>query len=454
MLVEYFLPTLLPFWALPPVLFLIYSLFLVIYRLYFHPLARFPGRRLAAITLWYEFYHDAIRRGKYTFEIKAMHEEFGIVACPSYGGGCWCANKGGLDAGPIVRINPHELHINDPDYYDYFFNLKLDKWGWFTRQFGNSKSTQSTPRHDIHRMRRGALAPFFTRAKVLQLENVIKDKTEMLCARLSGYRKVNNDKRHIGEELEPTCLGIAYHCLTTEVVTQYSWGRSYDCLDDPTFKEDWFFMLRGLAEVGHIGRQFGWFLPLMESLPVWLAGLINKNAKDSAVFRRGLVDQVQEVKKAPRDQFIGKSHPTIFHELDNSSLPECEKTSSRLSQEGLLVLFAGFETTANAMAVTTYHLLRNPNKLARVRAELEGVMRGRDGEVVGWVELEKLEYFSAVITEGLRMATGVSSRLPRLAPEQGLKFREWEIPPGVRLDHSFAPFALAKSRGQKGYESD
>lgn len=52
-------------------------LVLSVYRLYFHPLAKFPGRKLAALTVWYEYYHDAIRRGQYTFEIKQMHEKYG-----------------------------------------------------------------------------------------------------------------------------------------------------------------------------------------------------------------------------------------------------------------------------------------------------------------------------------------------------------------------------------------
>src|ERR1700761_6770824 len=58
--------------------FVAYISSLVIYRLYLSPLARFPGPRLAAATAWYEFYHDAIRHGKYTFEIKRMHEQYGM----------------------------------------------------------------------------------------------------------------------------------------------------------------------------------------------------------------------------------------------------------------------------------------------------------------------------------------------------------------------------------------
>lgn len=50
---------------------------LSIRRLYFHPLAKFPGPKLAALTIWYEFYYDGLKRGKYIFEIKRMHEKYG-----------------------------------------------------------------------------------------------------------------------------------------------------------------------------------------------------------------------------------------------------------------------------------------------------------------------------------------------------------------------------------------
>ena len=47
------------------------------WRLYLSPLAKFPGRKLAALTFGYEFYHDYIRGGLYVYEIEKMHQEFG-----------------------------------------------------------------------------------------------------------------------------------------------------------------------------------------------------------------------------------------------------------------------------------------------------------------------------------------------------------------------------------------
>lgn len=49
-----------------------------VYSVYFGPLAKFPGPKLAAATLWYEFYYDVILQGRYTFKIKELHKKYGL----------------------------------------------------------------------------------------------------------------------------------------------------------------------------------------------------------------------------------------------------------------------------------------------------------------------------------------------------------------------------------------
>ena len=56
---------------------LVYSIFLVVYRLWLHPLAIFPGPKLAAITRYYEAYYDVWKGGMYIFEIEKMHKKYG-----------------------------------------------------------------------------------------------------------------------------------------------------------------------------------------------------------------------------------------------------------------------------------------------------------------------------------------------------------------------------------------
>ena len=55
----------------------VYVVALVFYRLYFSSLARFPGPKLAAVTLWYEYYYDVVKRGRYTWKIAELHAQYG-----------------------------------------------------------------------------------------------------------------------------------------------------------------------------------------------------------------------------------------------------------------------------------------------------------------------------------------------------------------------------------------
>lgn len=58
-------------------LYVAYGLSLAVYRLYLSPLSKYPGPKLTAITLWYEFYYDVIKRGRFSWEIRRMHEIYG-----------------------------------------------------------------------------------------------------------------------------------------------------------------------------------------------------------------------------------------------------------------------------------------------------------------------------------------------------------------------------------------
>ena len=64
-------------------LLFLYVFWHAVYRLYFSPIAKFPGPKLAALTLWYEFYFDVVKRGRYTWEIGKMHEKYGLSRPPS-----------------------------------------------------------------------------------------------------------------------------------------------------------------------------------------------------------------------------------------------------------------------------------------------------------------------------------------------------------------------------------
>ncbi|KAK7960783.1 hypothetical protein PG988_011997 [Apiospora saccharicola] len=79
---------------------------------------------------------------------------------------CWkCLAKSGMHR-PIIRINPKEIHIVDPNFYDTSYagsGRKRDKWDWIIRSFGVDESVIGTLGHDEHRVRRAALSPYFSK---------------------------------------------------------------------------------------------------------------------------------------------------------------------------------------------------------------------------------------------------------------------------------------------------
>lgn len=70
------------FWEAVVGLLSLYLIAGAIYRLYLSPLAKFPGPKLAALTLWYEFYFDVILRGQFTFHIQELHKRYGTAGYP------------------------------------------------------------------------------------------------------------------------------------------------------------------------------------------------------------------------------------------------------------------------------------------------------------------------------------------------------------------------------------
>jgi hypothetical protein len=81
-----------------------------------HPLYHFPAPRLVAMSFTHELYYDLILVGRYSQEIKRMHDRYGISHYTRFHGSPYEVLNRVL--GPIVRINPEELHCNDPDFAD------------------------------------------------------------------------------------------------------------------------------------------------------------------------------------------------------------------------------------------------------------------------------------------------------------------------------------------------
>ena len=93
------------------------------------------------------------------------------------------------------------------------------------------------------------------------IENVV----EKLCTRLRGYQATK----------EAVNLRHAFAALTMDVITDYAFAKSYNCLDEPDFAPIWPEAVDSISEQTHLNKQFPWVLPLMRLMPLWLVKQIN-----------------------------------------------------------------------------------------------------------------------------------------------------------------------------------
>ncbi|RDW77525.1 hypothetical protein BP6252_05578 [Coleophoma cylindrospora] len=368
------------------------------WRLYRSPLSQFPGPKLAAVTGWYEFYWNIWRGGEFFWEIQRMHQKYG----------------------PIVRINPWEIHVNDPDWYDELYAggaKRRDKYLWFTAGSGSPYSTFETTPHDVHRLRRAAINPFFSKKSIVAIEPIILTQISSLSSLFRGYLAS-------GKTLD---LRVAYSSLTLDIISAYCFGESWNCLKDEAKGEEWKTTLDVIFENSNLGMHFPWLLTLINMLPDSLANPVIRHHRNTR-------KHVTAVLKHEDDESQDQS--SIFHVLRDGELPAHEKTVQRLSDEGNILIGAGAETTAQVLAVISYHLLANPEILRRLRAELDPAMpNGEAG--VKWTQLEQLPYLTAVLNEGLRMASPALTRLPRIAPNEELVYGKWSIPAGTPVSMTY-----------------
>ncbi|EMR84736.1 hypothetical protein ACHAPC_007983 [Botrytis cinerea] len=157
-------------------------------RLYFHPLAHIPGPKLAALTWWYESYFDVIQPGQYVFKIQTSMNN--MVR--------WKKNcvliiaELEITKGPILRITPDELHIQDVGFLDTVYAPSAsprNKYEYQLRTLRILGGVGTTARYDLHKKRRAALSPFFSKRNVLHLEPLINKKVEQLFQMIDKHAK-------------------------------------------------------------------------------------------------------------------------------------------------------------------------------------------------------------------------------------------------------------------------
>ncbi|KAI0120912.1 cytochrome P450 [Hypoxylon sp. NC0597] len=372
---------------------------LVFYRLFLHPLAQYPGPRLAAISRWYEAYYDVVLGGQYTSKIAELHRIYG----------------------PIIRISPYELHVSDPAFFDTLYRMdgRWDKYAWAYDAFGAKRSTLFGSDHDAHRARRRAIAPFFSKQNVVARQDLLRRNIDKLCRRISNLT---------GSTFN---LGAAVSAFARDNANEYILGKAYNELDLEDFGIGLSIASQGAGVFWRTTKHVRWFGPALRAMPIeWAMKGADEGTKS---FLRYLQQSEQDTRDilaaATSSSLDNKAQSTMVHEIVHSSLPPAEKSLDHVLEEVATVTGAGFETTANTLRLILFHVYTNDEILQRLRKELASVSTG-SSEPIALKDLEQLSYLTATLMEGMRLSPAVASRAARIT-DKDLFYGKWRIPAGT-----------------------
>ncbi|KAL1857565.1 hypothetical protein Daus18300_010324 [Diaporthe australafricana] len=376
---------------------LLFYVTLALYRLYLHPLARFPGPKLAAVTRLYEGYYDLYKSGQYTFKIADLHNQYG----------------------PIIRISPYELHVNDASFFDTLYSRQDGTWhkyAWSVNAFATKGTVIWTADHTLHRNRRQPLSPFFSKAKVWSHQDMIMRHVQALFDRLSGF----------AASQKTVDLGAASSAFVRDVINEYIFGKHYNDLGKENFDA-------GMVAAAHAGgllwrttKFIRFFGPVMRAIsPQWSMRISSDPLmKEFFCFMIISMSDTKDFMKAAESPDDDDPR-TLVHEIVQSKLPASEKSFERVFEEVSTTTGAGFETTAAVIRNALFHIYNDHSILQKLQDELAAAPDHK------LETLEQLPYMTATIMEAMRLAPAIATRSARISQEKDLVYADWQIHAGT-----------------------
>ncbi|KAF4997554.1 hypothetical protein FGRMN_3759 [Fusarium graminum] len=381
--------------------YIVYWTGIVIYRLTFHPLAKFPGPFLCRTSWFYQVYFEAFLSGRMLERLPALHEKYG----------------------PVVRINPGEVHIKDPVVFHQIYkqNTKFTK-DPVAYTLGVPNAISMLFDIDEHKKRRETLNPSFSKRRILLLEDLMYEELEKVMTRAMPYI----------ERKEPLPIQDAFYCFTADVISHFTFGQSIDLISQPNFARERVEQLRSFTNSIWILIHFGFIHKIVSALPRRIAAIANEGYQMIVWFCEGLAKEAVERHRYSDGKLKSLGEETIFDRLlvgntnseeDDEKVPRRKQApkmgAQQIADESVGLLMAGTETTATMLAYGIYFFMTFPETQVKIMEELATVQKNESGRLP-IQQIEALPYFTGFVKETLRYAHGVPGRLTRVVPEGGL----------------------------------
>ncbi|KAK8069428.1 Tryprostatin B 6-hydroxylase [Apiospora phragmitis] len=359
--------------------------------------------------------------------------------------------------GPIVRLAPNEISINDMESVKTVYQGGFDKHQWYSvfNNYGVPNMFSSIyAKH--HGARKRMISHVYSKSYIHSSASVAAQADVILNARvLSALEEASHGRQaHQGIDVHSFFSAVAM-----DFITAYSFGRrnSPSFIQQKAYREHWLGLYRARKGYSFFSQE----LPLLSRLssfiglhltPVrvdaanreleeWCGKLCaatlssletrddeSQTLADDAVVIRALLHGLDK-----EERVRGKESP-IF----NTAIFQRHLT---ISSEIFDHLLAGQETTGVTLTYLSWHLSQSQDLQRQLRAELLSLtpnMSMGGGKVIipNSGQLNRLPLLHAVIVETIRLYAPAGGPEPRITPDPSCRIGPYEIPGGMRISAS------------------
>ncbi|KAK8868875.1 Cytochrome P450 monooxygenase alt3 [Apiospora arundinis] len=349
----------------------------IIYNLYFHPLRNFPGPRLWAISRipW----HYLNLRGRITWRIRELHDQYG----------------------PVVRIAPDELSYTTSSAWKKIYGQRtpefpkaLDGRGIAPTSIGGRPSLMTETQENHLRLRR-AINPAFSERALREQEHYLQTHSNKLV-------RIFREK----SDKEPVDMTTYFFVIAFDIVSDLAFGEPAGFLDN--VDQPWLQVILDRAKAIKYYQLAVWygFFPLLDYIT---PKYVMESRKSHIALTEAKLDKRMNAENP------GKDFMSFILENDDPAVEKLSKVEMLMLASNFIV--AGSGTSAGGMSGLTYLLLRNPDKLEKLKKEIRETFK--TNEEITMVGTAKCKYLNACIEEGMRMYPPTPGSLPRIVPGKG-----------------------------------
>ncbi|KAK0348013.1 hypothetical protein LTR59_000496 [Friedmanniomyces endolithicus] len=381
----------------------------IIYALYLHPLAQYPGPLLGRLTQCYDVYHAD--KGDKHLLFHRLHQQYG----------------------PIVRFSPNTVSINHPAalkaIYAHGANVQKSTFYKCFRAAPQAVSTLLATDKAQHARKRRVMSQASSAEAMRGMEVYVVGLVQDLVDKIDEVIKVSDAERDGCSSTVPMASYLNW--LVFDIMGDLVFGKSFGTLGDKPENREGIRLLGRAAKRNYVVGA----MPLLaqRGLEKWLPFLGSLYLDRCKYLAFG---KAQVLARTKENGFGESGRRDIFSYLLYAKDPETGTgfPMPELWMEGNTLIVAGSDTSSTTMSAVLFYLLHNPKALRRLEKEVRSAFEKSDDIRMG-LQIQCCTWLRACIDESMRMSPAVAGLLPREVMEGGFSIAAMDLqfPAGVEI---------------------